>query len=84
MFHQQSNTTLGVARLNPRGGDNNARAVSLGYIHTVSKRTSLYAALTRQSFDDGATYVGNPGAVTTVGAAGESGTSIVAGVSHKF
>ncbi|MCB1955939.1 MAG: porin, partial [Rhodocyclaceae bacterium] len=75
---------LGAARLNPRGDDNNARAISLGYLHTVSKRTKLYAVLNRLSFDDGATYTGNPGALSTVGSAGESTNALIAGFSHSF
>ena len=75
---------LGAAKLNPRGDDNNARSISLGYMQTLSKRTTAYATYNRLTFDDGATYTGNPGATPTVANAGESTDSLIAGISHKF
>ncbi|MCB1889139.1 MAG: porin [Rhodocyclaceae bacterium] len=76
---------VGAAKLNPRGDDNNSHNVTLGYIQTLSKRTSAYAAVNRLTFDDGATYTGTPGASpTSVATAGESTNSLIVGISHKF
>ena len=75
---------LGAAKLNPRGDDNNARAITLGYLHALSKRTKVYGVLNRLTFDDGVTYTGNPGALSTVGSPGESTNAVIAGISHTF
>ncbi len=35
---------FGYAQLNPKGGNNNGKSFTVGYIHALSKRTALYAA----------------------------------------
>ncbi|MCB1956440.1 MAG: porin [Rhodocyclaceae bacterium] len=81
---QDGSAHLGYAKLNPRGDDNNGKSITLGYIQGISKRTKVYAAINRLSYDDGVTYAGAPGAAVSVAAAGESANTVLAGIFHSF
>ncbi len=62
-------------------GDNDADQFALGYVHTLSKRTSMYATYARVANDGRATYAaGTPPAL----AAGATSTGYEFGVRHSF
>lgn len=71
----------GYARLDPHGGDNDGNSVTLGVIHHLSKRTSLYAAYNRLHYEDLA--VRRSGIERAVDA-GETAHTMLAGIRHKF
>ncbi|MCB1897299.1 MAG: porin [Zoogloeaceae bacterium] len=81
---QSGSAHLGFAKLNPRGDDNNGKSITAGYIQGLSKRTKMYAAINRLTYDDGVTYAGNPGAAVSVAVAGESANTVLAGIFHSF
>jgi predicted porin len=63
--------------------DGKSKGLGVGYLHALSRRTSLYAYLAFFDNDDdvGARYIrGN----ATVGIDGEKQTSFALGINHKF
>jgi predicted porin len=61
--------------------DNDASQIALGYVHSLSKRTSLYATYARVANDGRAGYaVGTPPAIT----GGATSTGYEFGVRHSF
>lgn len=75
----------GFARLDRRGGDADGNSATVGAIHHLSKRTSLYAAYNRLHYDDGAVAapLSRAGIQTAVDA-GETAHTLLAGIRHKF
>ncbi len=71
----------GYAALNSRGQDNDGNSLTLGYIHRLSKRTSLYAAVNRLHYDRLATRTSS---IEGSLAAGETANTYVAGITHRF
>lgn len=63
-------------------GDNDARQLGLGYVHGLSKRTALYATVSRLDNKGAATFVvpGGPGGL----AGGDSSTGAEIGLRHNF
>jgi predicted porin len=61
---------------------NDAQQFGLGYVHNLSKRTALYATVSRLSNDGGATFVvpGGPGGI----AGGSTSSGYEAGIRHSF
>lgn len=60
---------------------NDATQVGLGYVHNLSKRSALYATVSRLDNDGAGTFV-IPGGPTLV--AGRTSTGIEAGIRHNF
>lgn len=71
----------GFARLDPRGGDNNGNSATVGLIHYLSKRTSLYAAYNRLHYDD---LAQRRSGIERAVDAGEAANTYLAGIRHKF
>jgi len=61
---------------------NDALQVGLGYVHNLSKRTALYATVSRIDNDGAATFV-VPGGASGLGG-GQSSSGIEAGLRHSF
>lgn len=65
-----------------------ARQISLGYDHSLSKRTTAYVAYTKMSNEDGATNAlstgGTSSATGTVNGAGSDPSAISFGLKHAF
>ncbi|MDP1636280.1 MAG: porin, partial [Gallionellaceae bacterium] len=66
--------------------DSGASMVSLGYDHSMSKRTTLYALYSKISNDKAASYkfTQNSGASSTLAGAGASPSAISMGIKHAF
>lgn len=71
----------GYAALKSRGQDNDGNSITVGYIHRLSKRTSLYAAVNRLHYDPLATRTSS---IEGTLAAGETANTYVAGITHRF
>lgn len=76
--------SLGLSRSDPEGSGNNAKQLSLGYTHNLSKRTQAYAVYSKITNDAGSarTFVIN----NSLGgqAAGQDPSVIGLGVKHTF
>jgi predicted porin len=73
---------------NKLAASSDAKLLSLGYEHPMSKRTTLYGTWAKMTNDSGAavTLFGAPGITTNIGGAnpGYDPSSLQVGISHKF
>lgn len=79
----RGNATAAVGSIAKPGTDSGASQISLGYGHTLSKRTELWAAYTR--IDNGAAALYNLSANGLAGLkAGQDPQGLGLGITHKF
>lgn len=71
----------GYAALNRKGQDNDGDSLTVGYIHRLSKRTSLYAAVNRLHYER---LAPSTNSIEGTLAAGETANTYVAGITHRF
>ncbi|MEO8296654.1 MAG: porin [Burkholderiales bacterium] len=71
--------------------NNDVNLFGIGYVHSLSKRTSLYTTVAQMKNKTGGTWLavggsltGFPGVGTTTGAGGGKSTGYEIGVSHRF
>ena len=79
------NVQLSYAKLNWDKGDADSKAYGLGYTHTMSKRTALYATWIHVDNDAaplGGTF--NPAGIFLPGAADETSNHLFLGIRHMF